>query len=275
MRNSVKMFLKGLGIVSIICVSFALGKSNTADERKVYIPSDEMRKSIVESAKWNPETEQEEVITDELPTVRQVERVDNVFLTGRSLEGAQYLTNVESAVYIPAEEGSIDMRPIGKMKNLKMLQYYTYPTEDKGTHMVQDISYLSELQKLESLDLYHYPVLDLTPLSNLKNLNRFNGASNVTAPKMIVDKKFKQILFEHPMKYSTQFSDGSKDVNYASMSNEDGSWNKEIKPDLKGNIITISNIEEQATNIEIHLGASSADKYYRHELIYEIPIVWY
>ncbi|MCA5011543.1 MULTISPECIES: hypothetical protein [unclassified Enterococcus] len=262
--------IKVMGIIFFAMITFGWGKSNIAEERKVYIPSDELRKSVVKSIEENTGKK----ITDELPTIKEMEYADSVYLAGESLEGVQYLTNVESAVYVPVNEGSIDMRPIGKMKNLKFLQYYWYMTEAKATHMVQDISYLSGLENLEGLDLYGYPVLDLTPLSNLKNLDRFDGDSYVTAPTAVVDRSTKQLVFENPMKYSTQFDQAEKSTGYTELSNEDDTWNKKIDAKLENNLVTVEGIDERATQINVTLTAISSNRMYRHNLQYTIPLVW-
>ncbi|MGX7244624.1 hypothetical protein ACWOC1_07215 [Enterococcus quebecensis] len=262
MKKKLRLLLNGCGIVALVFAAFMFGKSNLADERKVYIASERARQTIVSLIG--------EEVPDELPTVKQMESIDETYLTihGSSLEGVEHLTKLEAINYYPDESGAlIDLRPLGKMKNLKSIDNYSHRTDDKATEMVQDISFLANLDKLEVLRLNHFPVLDLTPLSNLKKLKLVQLNSMITAPTAVVEKESKKIMFGHPVKYSSQFNNAVKKT-YVSGAE---------KVEIENDIITIHNIMDKEEVITVSISAISKTEdgnYYNYNLNYVIPLIW-
>ncbi|MHC5216247.1 hypothetical protein ACYSNR_06235 [Enterococcus sp. LJL128] len=281
----------GLATTVILGSLLIGGHLSGASEKKIYIHDDQLRQELVRAASYDPETGEEIVIEDELPTAKQLETVESFSFWGASsIDGIQYAKNMKSLVFgaSTSEEGkqiAIDFRPLGKLTNLEMLQCYSYWSEDETTYAVQDISYVKNLTNLTSLDFYHFPVLDLTPVSNLDNLIHFdtNTGVPVEIDSVAVSGTEKKVVMEHPVKYSVQFNDGDKSAT-GTARNENEEYSADISVQMDGNKLTIENIPAEATYIELELHATSKDyynrpqnqeKYFSADTTVKVPLFWY
>ncbi|MBP1046488.1 hypothetical protein I6N96_09340 [Enterococcus sp. BWM-S5] len=274
MKKSVKVSLSFLAVSTAIVASFVLGQRTTADEKKVYIPDESIRASVIGQAGWNPETGEEEVIENELPTVSQMERVESLQFGGvRSLEGIQYAKNVRYLSYSLPANDVVDFRPLAEMENLETLSIHASSEEgDK----VLDISAFSELKNLKRLDLgYYVQVLDFSPLSELENLEKIlvTGTGGVELPTMYVSRASRELIMSHPVTYSTQL-DGEQSVQAYGLDSS-GEYGDTVEVHLDGNRVTASNLDESIARIEFSFNVFSTDGMSGAQTNCSVPIIWY
>lgn len=276
------MKMKGFSKVALLVVVLigcsVLGvKLSVANEKKVYIFNDQLRKEMVNGVSWSTG----ETVENELPTVKQLEKVNGVsFFNASSIEGIQYAKNVTELVFAGEKDEEtnrsvIDLRPIGELTNLEFLQCYSYVPESELDFLEQDISYISNLKKLRSLDLYDFPVIDITPLSELKNLERFDithGAFPMKVDSVAVSKIDRTCILEQPVKYSTQLDGGTQTVKCVDREQRELS-DLEVKVD--GKKLTIEDIPDDMEQIFLLFYASSIDKHFYVRFFVEVPIFWY
>ncbi|MCB5951618.1 hypothetical protein LI951_06030 [Enterococcus sp. BWT-B8] len=277
MKKSVKtVLLSLLGGAAILALGLILGQSTTANERKVYIPDDNLRSEIVEQVKWNPETGEEEPVENELPTVSQMERLEQLSASNvSSLEGLQFAKNVTSLSYTASTDlYVVDFRPISGMDSLE--QFFCYSFEP-GRSTPVDITPFGELKNLKTLHLGYYgSVFDFSPLSDLENLERVTavGYGRVEFPAVYVDRTTKTFNMRHPVTYSTQF-DGTCGVEATLWeADEEAGAIGEAQLTLEDQKITISNIEEETTTIQFTFSASSQDGNFDAVTNCVVPIIW-
>lgn len=273
-----KGFSKVALLVAVLIGCSVLGvKLSVANEKKVYIFDDQLREDMVGEASWATG----ETIEHELPTVKQLENIKNLnFNQAVSIEGIQYAKNTETLIFTggknPKEKRSItDLRPIGELVNLEMLQCYNFFAEDQADSKEQDISYMSNLKKLESLDLYGFPVVDITPLSDLTNLERFDitlSSFPIKIDSVAVSKIDRTCILEQPVKYSTQLDGGTQTVKCVDEDRRELS-DLEVKVDDKK--LTIEDVPENMDQIFLLFKATSIDKHFYASFFVEIPIFWY
>lgn len=262
--------------VTISAISFMVGTNMSANEKKVYIPDEYLREDILEQAKWNPETGEEEIIEDGLPTISQMERVSDLrsFSSGRirSLEGLQYAGNVKSLYYSPYEDHVVDFRPISEMENLESFFCYSFNDTQKTA---LDISPFSKMKSLKYLHLGYAKVFDFSPLSESDSLEQVSivESTMMEFPEMYVDRTTRKLVMSHPVTYSTQF-DGRREVE-ANLVNTQGEQIGEADITVDGKKIMINDIDEGSVKIEFSFLAKSQDGNFEAESSCVVPIIWY
>ncbi|MBL1224877.1 hypothetical protein [Enterococcus sp. BWR-S5] len=274
MNKSLKLSLGIFSVITVAAAGFILGQQSIADEKKVYIADDNLRAEIVEQVKWNPETGEEEPIESELPTVAQMERLEqfNVGET-QSLEGLQYAKNIKDLSFSMQLSDVVDFRPIGKIDSLEY--FYGYASEEEGDEIV-DISAFSELKNLKYLSLgYYIQVFDFSALSNLESLEtvQVTGAGMVELPEVYVSRASREIVMRHPVTYATQF-DGERSA-IGMQVDAAGEPIGEVTAVLDGNKMTITAIDEATERIEFSFTASSENGGFGAQSNGAIPIIWY
>lgn len=261
-----------LGMVASLLVGTKL---SGADEKKVYIPDDEVRSTIVRELNGysDPETGGELVIENELPTVSQMNQLETVSLSNvRTFEGLQYAKNAKELYFAPAPEEVVDLKPIAKMESLE--RFFCYAFNQTTTPF--DISVFGGLKNLKFLDFgYNVSIFDFSPLSNVKTLEglRANGGGLVEFPPVYVDKQSKSFKMKHPVTYSTQFDGGGREVESTAVAdNEIGLGEADVV--LKGDKLTVSNISEETTKMHFRFMAYSVDYSFGAVTDCIVPIIW-
>lgn len=273
-----KGFSKVALLVAVLIGCSVLGvKLSVANEKKVYIFDETLRELIIREIS----SKTGEMIENELPTIKQMEEVKVVnFFDSPSIEGIQYAKNATDLVFAgeknkETNRSVTDLRPIGELTNLEFLQCYSYVPESELDFLEQDISYMSNLKKLKSLDLYDFPVIDITPLSELKNLERFDithGDFPMKVDSVAVSKIDRTCILEQPVKYSTQLDGGTQTVKCVDREQRELS-DLEVKVD--GKKLTIEDIPDDLEQIFLLFNASSIDKQFDVRFFVEVPIFWY
>lgn len=275
MKKKEKLGLVVMAAVTLSAASFLAGSSMSADEKKVYIPNDELRAEIIEQIKWNPETGEEEIIENELPTVDLMGRLDSINISNAtSLEGFQYAENIRYLSYSPSENQITDFRPVAALKNLETFNSYAFGSETQ--YKPFDISAFKELSHLRNVHLgYYASVFDFSPLTDLENLESFTavGFGTVEFPAVYVSRATKQLMMEHPVTYSPQF-DGDRTVEGQAMNGEEY-LQRAPEISLSGSTVTISSIDEQTTKINLTFSGQSTDGRFSANTDCVVPIVWY
>ncbi|MBP1046487.1 hypothetical protein I6N96_09335 [Enterococcus sp. BWM-S5] len=274
MKKSVKILLSMFGAAAILSAGFALGQRTTADERRVYIADENLRAAIIDEARWNPETGEEEIIENELPTVDQVARIEMIdFSDVRSLEGVQYIKDARRFSYSVTRNDVIDFRPLSEMENLEEL--YIYSSEEYG-HKPLDISSFGNLSNLRRLDLNYYAqVLDFSSLSSLENLETLNatGGGMIELSPLYVSRETREAIIGHPVTYSTQF-DGERSV-FADLVDTNGAYTFDVEVSLDGDKVTVSDLDVNTARIEFTFYASAETAGFGARTGCSLPIIWY
>ncbi|WP_348921819.1 hypothetical protein [Enterococcus rotai] len=261
-----------LGMVASLLVGTKL---SGADEKKVYIPDDEVRSTIVRELNGysDPETGEELVIENELPTVRQMNQLENLsFYNVSSFEGLQHAKNAKRLYYAPEDNEVIDFRPIAKMEKLE--EFFCYSFNQTTTPF--DISAFGELKHLNSLNFgYNVSIFDFSPLSNVKTLKSLHayGGGMVEFPAVYVDQTTKSFKMKHPVKYSTQFDGGNKEIEAMEFAgNEEALGNVDVL--LKEDKVIVSNISKDAAKIHLRFVMNSTDNNFLAVTDCIVPIIW-
>ena len=198
-------------------------KNTQADEPKVYIPNDGVRRDII-----NALNQKDIDVENELPTKSMLDELNSYDLTNEdeqnsirvtvtndsfnSIDGVQYLKNLESVelqIWYDGEE-TIDFRPLKNSKNLKILSSYIY-RESNEIDSITDISPLSNLEKLERIELFRALIIDLTPLNkslkanNLQYVNLDAGDGLLSYDTLSLPKEQTRYELKNPVKYPQVF----------------------------------------------------------------------
>ncbi|MEI5991480.1 hypothetical protein A5881_003017 [Enterococcus termitis] len=265
MKKSKMNLITGVFVLGVI-ISFGVFSQGTlANEKKIYVSDDWLRKSMVDQI--------EEPVENELPTAQQMSEIKEISGTDNgSIEGVQYAINAEKIQI--SGLGITDFRPISGMNNLK--EYHAYSSLIQGDEeQVLNITPFGELQNLENLYFGYANIRDFSMLSELPKLKSIQafGGMNVNLPTVYVDKSTKKFVMEHPVKYSKQF-DGERTVS--------GSTDKQgvtVEPVIENNAVIINNLDESISKVYLSFEASSKDNDISNGFFAsfscEIPIVWY
>ncbi|EOH90292.1 leucine-rich repeat domain-containing protein [Enterococcus pallens] len=271
------MKMKGFSKVALLVVVLigcsVLGvKLSVANEKKVYIFDDQLREVMV----WEASKETGETIEDELPTVRQLEEIQEVsFMDVTSIEGLQYAKNTKLLTitnddYSETKRTITDLRPIGELTQLESIMCYSFLTKEEPE---QDISYMKNLNELKSLHLSNFPVLDITPLSGLKNLEYLvvNQAYPVSIDSIAVNSADRSCVMEQPVKYSTQFDNAVKTIE---CKDEKGNEFPDVHVETDGRKVSITNIPTDMNELFLQFHGYT-EKSINADFIVKIPIFWY
>lgn len=109
----------------------------------------------------------------------------------KSIKGLEMAVELKNLI-IHGYYEKIDIRPIGKLKNLTKLGLYQIPLKNLkslrnltqlsdlgfGENSIDDISAIVHLKKLTHLTIFQNPLTDITPLKELTNLTRLSLGQN-------------------------------------------------------------------------------------------------
>lgn len=186
-------FEKLFGLCLLLVCSFCWGVSEvSADESKVYIPCSDLRESVIQYS----QIENNEIIENELPTIKQIQNVEGEIFAGcfGSLEGVQYAKNASKLNC--SGFGVMDFRPITGMTNLE--EFYSYAAGiDELPDAILDIRPFGKLKKIKSLQFGAADIQDLTVLDELPNIETFMQLTmrGLNFQQFMLIKKLKSLLW--------------------------------------------------------------------------------
>lgn len=258
--------LLGIGAIALIVGGALLSGQGQANEQKVFIPGSDVRREVL---RYFEENTGEEIV-GELPTVSQMEEIVGDFSVSgsnseRSLEGLQYLKNVDTMILEGLPE-LVDYRPIGEMTNLEYLQM-SY--SGGGDYVVgnSSLSFVENLSKLKTFVGSQNVSLDLTPLSGLKNLERISLNGTMTSDsKLPISRSNRAVAIGNPITYSAQFEDNFNEE----ISVSDGDLT------VSGDNIFVTNIPEEVDTLEFYFNTrAGANQEFEYNVQYNVELNWY
>lgn len=267
--DKMKSKLLGVGITVLMLGGGFLAAQGQANETKVYIPGSDVRREV---ARYYEENTGEE-LTEELPTVSQMEAIEGEFsISGsnsgypeRSLEGLQYLKNVDTMI-LEGLPDLIDYRPIGEMTGLKYLQM-SYSGGSDYVVGNSDLSFVENLNELRVFVGSQNVSLDMTPLSGLEKLEKINLGGTLTSDsKLPISRDVKTVSIGNPIAYSTQFENNFNE----NISVSDGDAT------VSGENIFVADIPEGTEALEFYFNASAGENQeFVYNLQYIVELNWY
>lgn len=268
----VKKLLAMSLVAAAILGSLGFGAKANAEEidERVYISNSTLRM-------WANDTLENNgiVVENGLPTVGQLGSLTDRFdasvgdSNSYSLDGIQYMTNVKRLGMVMGGN-VIDFRPLAGLTSVEEFNFSHSHGEPWGP--VVDIDFVANWQNVRHF-LFDRVVLDLSPLNEVDELNYIGvmGGLGTVGNKQAVSKESQELIMANPVTYSNHFE------NNVTVSGNEYEMNIEVKN--SGELFVIKDIPENAESITIVISNQTIDwdndRYYTHNVVYRIPVVWY